>query len=241
MIKYKIIFLLAFVLVVCGNVFSQTKEISFDSIEKKPYEFLVNQTKFRIRFYDTSSDNETPFVLEKYNTTWNPADSFEYHRAIYFRDINYDGFIDFALSDKWESETYLFNPIKNSYVESGFYSDAEFDDDLRTDAPHLQLIDKDEQIYFDYLTDKNCVWHSILFQIKNYKRIELGTINNETIYSEKDDDFITTAIIIINRILNDEKTDKILFEKIKRDKKDNDFDYATYWKNNWRKFLPQQN
>ncbi|MDE1191130.1 MAG: hypothetical protein PW786_03200 [Arachidicoccus sp.] len=238
MIKYKIIFLLAFVLVICGNAFSQTKELSFESLEKVPYKFIVNKTQFRIRVYDTS-DYKNSLVLEKYKTKWIVVDTFDYHRAIYFKDFNYDGFVDFGLLDKWESEVCLFNPTKNLYVKSGFYSDASFDDDLHTDTSHMQLVDKNEQVYFDYLDYKREEWYSTLFQIKNYKRIELGVIDNETKYSEKDSGYITTKVIV-HKILNNDDGNEKLIQEIKWNK-DEEFDYSKYWKNNWQKFLPQKN
>jgi hypothetical protein len=70
--------------------------------------------------------------------------------------------------------------------------------------------------------------------IKDYKRVELGEINNTTRYSTKTGDYVTTSIIINELPVGDEKLSKEIkwTSKVK-------FNYTSYWKQNWRKFLPK--
>ena len=228
--KYKIVLLLIFAFIICENVFSQTIKIDYDSIEQKPYEFTVNKNKVRLKVLDTVEDN---VVFQKFSSKWEDIDTFDYHRSFYFRDMNNDGFLDIVLPDKWESEVWFYNPLKNTYIESCCYYIYTVRDDT------IKLINKEKNIYYDYLLYKDGVWYSNLYQIKNYKRFDLGLITNETKISKNDEDYETTWIMI-SKIINNDNENKQLFQKIKWNSH-KDFDYETYWKNNWQKFLPQKN
>ncbi len=232
MLSNKSFLVLLMLFFVCGLTYSQTKKIEIETIETRPYDFNVNKIKFRFRI---DQDN---LILERYNATWITTDTLEsLPPTIYLRDINSDGFIDFGLADKWMSETFLFNPILRKFVMSGFYSNAEFGDNLQTGAPHMVLLDSIRHMYFDYSTYKNGEWYSFLFQIKDFERIDIAEINNETLFSKSGNEFITTSILI-NKILDNEDNKKLV-TKIKRGRTDKPFNYKKYWTDNWKLFINQ--
>ena len=222
-------------LIVCENIFSQTKLIWSDSIMKKPYLFEINKTKFQIKTNDTSDYNRW-YLLQKYDAGWNTVDTFGYHRAIYLKDINYDGFFDIGLTDKWQYEVLLFNPLKNRFVHTGYFSW-----DIYDRNKEIVLIDTREKIYCDMEEFKRGEWTSYLFQIMDYKRIDLGEIRNSAKFIEKDTTWVTTSISVYKKkSFTDKDGDSISDDKLIENLKPvaiKDFEYEKYWKQNWQKFL----
>lgn len=216
------ILLIAFASVKIG--FSQTKEIYSDTLEQVPYEFLVNKTKFRLKL----NIDEYKVSIEKFSSSWIVVDSAEFFQQVLLRDINKDGYIDIGFYEKWTADVWLFNPQTNTYVNSGTYPIMEF----RDTEKHMVLLDGKLQLYYDYSWYKWGNWSSNLFVIKDYKRIELATISNETKYVEKVGDYVTTSVSI-NKIEGEVEK---LVKKEKWTSKAK-FDYGAYWKLNWRKFL----
>jgi len=222
-------------LIVCENVFSQTKSIWSDSIKKQPYIFEINKAKFQIKIFDTTN-YERFYLLQKYDAGWKTVDTFGYHRIIYLKDINDDGFFDIGLSDKWQYEVLFFNPLKNSFVHTGYFSWDIYDRNKR-----IVLVDDRGKIYCDMQEYKRGEWTSYLFQIKDYKRVDLGEIRNSAKFIERDTAWITTSISVYKKkSFADKDGDVISDDKLIETMKpvaNKDFDYENYWKSNWQKFL----
>jgi hypothetical protein len=226
--KTKILYLFILMLA-CESAFSQSKEVEYNAFIKKPYEFVVNKIRFRFRI---KAKEDYILILEKYTKKWEViSDSIECESRIMFRDINNDGYIDFGSSNNWDADTWLYNPIKNVYIHSGFFPKKEFDDEVE----HMKIINEKSNVYYYKQYYKRGEIFSVLFQISDYKKIKLGVIRNETQYSEENGNYITKKIVI-SKSTND-KTENVI-QEIKWDG-NKEFDDATYWKNNWQKFLKQ--
>ncbi len=219
--KLKYCFLL-FVMIICENVFSQIGDIYYDSLLVKPYVFSNNKIMFRLQAYD---NNHFLIIIEKYSSNWYKVDSVWDYGKLTLDDINNDGFLDIVFKEKWNCEIHLFDPIKNNFINTGNFSSVEED--------RMHLINKQLNIFYDWGEYKNWGWVSSLFQIKNYKRIELGTINNEKTRGQFSNE---TVAIVISQIGNKKKKNKKIVRKMKWDD-DKEFNYAIYWKLNWKKFL----
>jgi hypothetical protein len=222
-IRLAIVFIL---LSFCKASFCQTTEIYTDTLKQDPYEFWVNKTKFRFKL----NIEEYKVAIERFNATWTLIDSAEFFQQILLKDINKDGYLDIGFYQKWTADVWLFNSQNNTYIHSGDYPIMEF----RDNEKHMILLDKKLQVYYDYSWYKRGSWTSTLFIIKDYKRVELGAVYNNTEFSKEADGYVTTSVMI-------DKVREIEDEQIKEMKWTNKvkFDYATYWKQNWRKFLPK--
>lgn len=216
-----------FVLMIFSKVnFSLAIEIYTDTLQQAPYEFVVNNNKFRF-----SLNREEYIVsIEKFSSTWTLIDTVSFFHQILLKDINNDGYLDIGFYEKWTADVWLFNPKINNYIHSGYYPIMEF----RDNEEHMVLIDKEQKVYYDYAWYKHNSWSSTLFIIKDYLRVELGVVYNNTKFSEKLETNLTTSVTI-NRIVNEEENEV----KVLKSNKERIFDYAAYWKQNWRKFLPK--
>lgn len=198
--------------------------------------FTVNETKFKIRMMDSTSNQ---LALEKLEANWILVDSFNSYITYYTNDfdINNDGFNDIGLYNKKIWFAFLYNPTNNLFVSSGYYSEFEFDRNKygHDSIVHMKLIDTALNIYFDFQPNEKNQWESGLFQVKDYKRTDLGYIST---VSRRRNSKKIIGVSAIKR--NREAIDLIVLEGIDEIKLKNKerFDYATYWKQNWRKFLP---
>ena len=152
------------------------------------------------------------------------------------KDINYDGFFDIGLSDKWQYEVLFFNPFKQLFVHTGYFSWDIYDRNKK-----IVLLDDKEKIYYDIQEYKRGEWISFLFKIMDYKRIDIGEIRNTAKFIEKNTSWVTMSIAIYKKRYfidkdGDEIHDDKLVETLKPDA-NKEFDYAAYWKNNWQKFV----
>lgn len=213
------------------GTFSQVHEgTCADLFDGKIDSFTINNNLFRLRCTDTITGL---IVLEKKLVDWVITDTIEWENQYKFKDINNDGFLDLGFTSKRTSRVYLFNPTTNTFMNSGDYSYFEFygKDDLRNGK--MVLIDKNKQIYYDYQLYKRQEWTSYLFQIKNYKRVDLASIYQETEYSELKKDLINLDIKV-------SKHDNVDNEKIVKTIKrisEKQYNYANYWKSNWKIFI----
>jgi hypothetical protein len=202
-----------FVLMIFSKVnFSQAIEIYTDTLQQAPYEFVVNNNKFRF-----SLNREEYIVsIEKFSSTWTLIDTVSFFHQILLKDINNDGYLDIGFYEKWTADVWLFNPKINNYIHSGDYPIMEF----RDNEEHMVLLDKVQKVYYDY------AWY------KHDSRVELGVVYNNTKFSEKLRTNITISVTI-NRIVNEEENEV----KVLKWNKQRKFNYAAYWKKSWRKFL----
>lgn len=227
------------------NPFCKGQASDFHWPSVKGDTFYVNKVKFKIRLEDTTKEN---VVIEKFeNNKWKAIDSF-FDAAKYIRSIDIDknGFPDIAVWQKLSYDVYLFNPQNNIFVSSGEYSTRDLNDSIYYDLTYtgkefdeqkMQLIDKDLGLFFDYQPEKSGQFVSHLFQIKNYKRIELGVIFQFAIYSERNKKYEPINGIIYK--INNNQLAMVKENIVKTIERvgEHGFDYSTYWKNNWRKFL----
>ena len=195
--------------------------------------FTINKTMFRILMVDTTRNN---LILEKFHegwAGWMSIDSFDTYPSHYTRiyDINQDGYNDIGVIERNSCEVFLYNPSIQTFTRSGFYSPQEFDEGAYNSAGtivHMQILNKEMDLYFDYLPQKRNQWTSRIFRVVNYKRVELGSIGTNPIEGSMDKiESITIA---------KEGED---YEKVMKLTGTQKFDYASYWKQNWRKFLPK--
>ncbi len=256
--KYKIVFVF-FTLIVCGNVFSQ--RIIIDSF---PYLFKVDKNEFRItQSIDTIPGTKHycyNYSLQKNNTSSNTKYALGIRCtndccSVLLDDVNKDGFFDIvSLATLREVTAFvlLYNPLKNDFeFNSGlFFLNKDF-------SINIRLIDTANSIYCDWACDTSIssIWYSSLFQIKNYIRINLGIITNEKdsitgIRNYRGDKIPRVTVIAgipkvykiedRNRYVIDELVgnfyDKSRVKTIETINNEN-FNYASYWKNNWRNFL----
>ncbi|MCU0321774.1 MAG: hypothetical protein MUE72_05115 [Chitinophagaceae bacterium] len=107
-----------FVLMIFSKVnFSQAIEIYTDTLQQAPYEFVVNNNKFRF-----SLNREEYIVsIEKFSSTWTLIDTVSFFHQILLKDINNDGYLDIGFYEKWTADVWLFNPKINNYIHSGDY------------------------------------------------------------------------------------------------------------------------
>ncbi len=230
----KSISILVTLLIVNLNSFCQDTTYYFENLyEKKAIQFIANKTKFRMCISDTMAQT---FAIEKYNEGWQGwvlIDSIDDgYGKFYLKDINKDGFNDLVLSAKWQKEVYFFNPINKNFIHTGsFCAYCWLGDDKEKKEEQMILLDKKNHIYYDHCSYKRDEWSSSLFTIKNYKRIDLGEIFIESSYTRKQTQIFTKSII---KVLTEDK--KTIIRKYKPSVYDT-FNYASYWKLNWRKFL----
>lgn len=223
--KARVVILLFIVLLFGKTSVSQITEIYSDTLTYAPYEFSVNKTKFRFKL----NKGDYLVLIQKFNLTWVATDTISLFQKISLKDINKDGYLDIGFYQKWVTDVWIFNPKTNLFIPSGEYPSMEFSDDEK----HMVLLDSKLQIYYNYSWYKRGEWGSELFMLKKYKKITLGTIQNHVLFSSKKGDYVTKAIVI-NKLSkgNEQKVKEIPWHNKK-------FNYTSYWKQNWRKFLPK--
>ncbi len=224
-VKYSAFFLLLFFCTFCINVHSQLTNISVDRINNRPYEFIVNKVKFRLIVLN--GDGE--FVhIQKFGSIWTEIDSTDVlgdNGCIFFDDVNKDGFNDLVFNEKWVNEIYLFNPYQSVYVNTGEFAQSDFG--------KLDTIDKNQNIYCESGQYKDIFGWSSLFQIKDYKRIDLGIIKGDERRNTKGQ--LIASKITISKIVNDD--DEKVIVNIKWFKAFESYNALSYWKNNWKCFI----
>lgn len=210
-----------------------TKRIDvYDSLTT-PYEFTVNNTKFRLKATKT---NEGKVTLQKFISGWitiAPLDC----SIVYFADVNADGFIDIGTAldgdvNSYTAEMYLFNPSKNTFVDCGVFANG-------LDSS-ITIINKEKNIYCDlqwgYILDSNVrkfyFWNAYLFKLKNYKRFDIAVCSGDDEFEQADSKGNNNVSISVDEsIKNSQFKDKTIQWKGNKI-----FDYATYWKNNWKDY-----
>lgn len=214
---------------ICLNASSQNYTFHAEDLYNgKIDSFSINKNQFRLKWTDSISGL---IVLEKkIKAEWVRTDTIEWANNYSLRDINGDGFLDLGVPiSAWNTEAYLFNPKTNLFVDCGLFERFVFE----KDNLGMKINSGKESIYYDYQFYKREEWASYLFQIKDYKRIDLADVFQETQYSKQKEDLIRLDIIVSK---HDKDDNQMAIEKIKN-KSSKQFDYATYWKLNWRKFI----
>ena len=100
----------------------------------------------------------------------------------------------------------------------------------------IKKVNDSSKICYDYVQgflNDNYAWESDLFTIKNYKRFELGYIT-----PDKNPMVNSDINVLIYRIPNNDLEKRILIKKIKWNN-DKQYDYVSFWRNNWKNFLTQ--
>ena len=224
------IFILLFIFM-SFDAFSQVHDgTCADLYDGKIDSFTINSNLFRLRWTDSIT---RLIVLEKKLVDWVIIDTIEWQNQYKFKDINKDGYLDLGFTSKRTSQVYLYNPKTNIFLNSGDYSYLEFYSKIDFGNGNMVLLDKNKHIYCDYQPYKKQEWTSYLFQIKNYKRVDLASIYQETEYSELKNDLIDLDIIVSK--YDDNGNEKVV-KRIKRIG-ENQYKYANYWKLNWKKFI----
>ncbi|MDE1191128.1 MAG: hypothetical protein PW786_03190 [Arachidicoccus sp.] len=205
--KKRFIFLLL-LMIVCGNVFSQTRK----EIDSFPYIFAVNNNQFRIKQIHIEATDSTnsyyKFIVTKYNSDF--RDTIEYADGqAWFNDVNNDSFPDIVFSFKDEAYISLFNPVKNTFVNSGpFHLNLDSADNFFVS---IKQIDKKNNLYCDYIEAtlrRNYSSRSYLFQIINYERKNLMYMDIEREYAN--DGYETTGTLIYKYNSIDGTDDKLI-------------------------------
>ena len=222
--KLKIILISVFTLIGYAKTFSQETEISFDSLTAKPYDIVVNKTKYRLTAFN---EELVGIYLQKFTNKWQIIDTLDNCEKIKIADINNDGFKDIILFAKWNCLALIFNQSKNKFIKSEYIPAFK-----NGDIENLRMINQPLNIFFDYGIDKNNDWFSVLFQFKNSKRIDLAKIKN---FTDSTDINNYKQIIQISKIVDDKGLEKQI-EKIHWQNKF-DFEFENYWNKNWQKFL----
>ena len=236
--KYNIILL--FSLIVCVNVFSQGNENLFHFPMTNEDRFYVNKTLFKI--YTTDISNSA--FIEKFEKgKWNIVDSFDtqkYNRSV---DVDKNGFPDIAVWWKLSYDIFLFNPKENTFVHSGEFSTVDLNDSFyyKVDAytgksfneQKMQLINKELNLYYNYVPEKRGEFYSELFQLKNFKKYVVGTIYQFAYLDTTTNKYVPVNAEIRKHLkINEEKTVETVEQT-----GIHGFDYAEYWKQNWQKFV----
>ena len=244
---------------------------SFSSMAQRPKEFYnwpslkgdsfyVNNVLFKICILDTMS--RKAFIEKFQNKKWNILDSFDiqdYGRSV---DVDRNGFPDIAIWWKLSYDVFLFDPFKNTFIHSGEFSTVDLNDSFyyKVDAytgksfeeQKMQIINKDMNLYYDYVPEKRGEFHSSLFQLIDFKKIVLGTIYQYAHFDKSSNNYTPDETEIrkylqqpiVHPIMKGENgvsyqevpTREITVDDIKSSGI-HGFDYATYWKNNWQNFL----
>ncbi len=248
--KMKIKGLLFFSLLFTSQVFSQMHEI-----EKYPYNFAVNQNKFRITEHlvkaTKASSSYHIYLLESFNSKWNLIDTIATEDDVYgllcLSDVNDDAYLDIVVPEKWdEAYVFLYNPIQNTFVNSGdFFLNI---DSSVNNRISIKPINKINKLYCDYrqgFLNTGYDSFSSLFQLINYKKKEvaymyiersisdsLGFLKQVSIYQANNKDRIDDKLI--KTITSVKEND--LIKSLSTIYKD-EFDFEKYWKTNWQSFL----
>ncbi|WP_429733544.1 hypothetical protein [Arachidicoccus sp.] len=214
--------------------------------QSKPVVHIIRHTPTTFEIHNTLFEFDSGYIKKYQDNKWLIIDTLDWAEkgTPEFLDIDKNGFQDIGLYQKYDYSVYLFDPKTNVFVKSGIYSIREFNDmyydqaykDIPVAKQKMQLLSKRLHIYFDYQMEDHGYYNdSYLFQIKNYKRINLGWIIQEG-------DLIQNRSVYVPKILMIYKAKGSILDETLIDSTGTDkvFNYATYWKHNWQKFLPEK-
>ena len=219
--------------------------------------FYVNKVLFKI-----DNLNNGKSIIQKFqHHTWTTIDTFDtqpYKRNI---DIDKNGFSDIAVWWKLSYDVFLFDPLKNSFVHSGNFSTIDANDSFYYSLSYtakpfeqqkMQLLNKELHLYYNFVPEKRGWFYSELFQLKDYKKIVLGTIYQFAKRDSTTNQYLPADAEIrkhLQKTITYPKSDaingityqripktEVLIKRIERAGAKG-IDYANYWKENWRYFL----
>ena len=219
--------------------------------------FYVNKVLFKIENPNTGLS-----YIEKFqNQKWIIIDTFEtkhYKRNI---DIDKNGFPDIAVWEKLNYDVFFFDPLKKSFIHSGDFSTIDANDSFYyslsyTGKPFeqqkMQLLNRELHLYYNFVPEKRGWFISELFQLKEYKKIVLGTIYQFAYWDSTRNKYIPENAEIRKKVKNPITYPKsklkngITYQRVQDTEilikaiettGARGIDYATYWKINWRNFL----
>jgi len=188
--------------------------------------FTINRSAFRIR--RTAVENGG-FFLEKKEKDWVMIDTFLTRQYFYnLDDFNKDGYKDLLADRKWQQLVYLFDPVANTFVKTGFFSSAE-------EPPHIVSVK--DSIFFDRWESKWDNWWSYLYTIHHNTRYNLAILEYRYAFDDVTDGKHKKEYLSLRQIEND--TTQIKIKEIKKAVFTH-FNLDAFWKASFTRFYPNK-